>query len=74
MTAVYVKVAKGGGPVLGARVSVGVKIEPSVKSKEGTVELEAMEMLDDGYGGEICRVVKMYGRKTKRNIRTISFL
>ena len=57
--AVYARVTRGGLPVLGARVSVRVRIEQDAQRESNgalagkDLSLAAVDLVDDGYGGEL---------------------
>ena len=57
--AVYARVTRGGLAVLGARVSVRVRIEQDAQQESNgalagkDLSLAAVDLVDDGYGGEL---------------------
>ena len=57
--AVYARVTRRGLPVLGARVSVRVRIEQDAQQESSgalagkDLSLAAVDLIDDGYGGEL---------------------
>lgn len=59
--AIFAQVLRGNDPVLGARVSVRVDVENLAKSgsKQVTnvVKLSPFELVDDGYGGKLLKIV-----------------